>query len=171
MSFKKDDNVLQLCFFFNYYNLFCKDDGVITGLCTFDTSAVICSCWSNHFTSHRYTFLILLTLHLCVCVCDLSATRAAAADGGVRLERGPPVYPGFPTGRERPIHPAAQSHRHKPHLRQQWVSDPCLRQRVFMLTSYLANASYENLFTLSYKCSYGNNDSLSLGVFTLELIW
>lgn len=62
--------------------------------------------------------LVILT-PVCVCVCDLSAARAAAAGGRVRLERGSTVHPGVPAGRERPVHPPAQPHRHQPHLRQQ----------------------------------------------------
>ncbi len=49
-------------------------------------------------------------------MCDHSATRAAAADGGVRLERGSSVHSGFPAGREWPLHPTTQAHRHQPHL-------------------------------------------------------
>lgn len=58
--------------------------------------------------------------------CVLSATWAAAADGGVRPQRGPPVHPGFPAGRERPVHASPQPHRHQPDLRQQWVAELCL---------------------------------------------
>ena len=112
--------------FFNYYNLFCKHDGVITGYVPLTllqsfvhVGQIISLIGKEYFHRRAQVYISHITYIEFLCVCDLSATRAAAADGGVRLERGPPVYPGFPTGRERPIHPAAQSHRHKPHLRQQ----------------------------------------------------
>lgn len=50
---------------------------------------------------------------------DLSAPRTAAADRGVRPERGSPVHPGFPAGREWLLQPSAQPRHHQPHLRQQ----------------------------------------------------
>lgn len=59
--------------------------------------------------------LVTPVVHLC----DLSSTRAAAAGGRVRLERGAAVHSGLPAGRQRPVHSTAQPHRHQPHLRQQ----------------------------------------------------
>lgn len=125
---------------------------------------VACPVSTNTFSECQY---LLCDADICVCMYDLSATRAAAADRGVWLERGSPVHPGFPAGREWPLHPTAQTGHHQPHLRQQWVSALHLLQTVLTLTSCWAITSHENIIKEPAHCTYGTTGNLMLSVSTL----